>query len=188
VFHTGSPWSAFDELIERYPYIALGGMVGTSEAQALRWAATCFKRTEKLGTVYHGFGQTRRNVIESLPWYSVDSSSWGKGHRYGNVDVWDGRRFRTVQVGNTASVYAQARPLRKLGVDPATLADRTLYHRSHAIRAAAGAWRQYEQWLRRRHGPIEHPKEEWASPGLHLYLADSNNTNLAFLGTESSSQ
>jgi hypothetical protein len=154
VFHTGVPWRVFDDLCANYPYVALGGMVGTSTNQAVRWAGTCFKRAEGTGTVFHGFGQTRREVIESLPWYSVDSTTWGDGQRYGQVAVWDNNRLLYVAVGDPASVYRYARQLRAAGVPPDLIADRSKYHRRYAIRAASFAWRRYEAWLRARHGPI----------------------------------
>lgn len=175
VFHTGSDMSVLDDLAKTYPYIALGGMVGSSGAACLRWSAACMKRTQDQGTVFHGFGQTRKALIESLPWYSVDSSSWGSGHRFGAVDLWNGRSWTKVRVGNAKSVYAEAAAIRKLGVDPVCLADRGRYHQKYAIRVSAQSWHAYEAHLRRRHGAI--PCKDRPN-GLHLYLVDGAKDNL----------
>lgn len=175
VFHTGTEMSVLDKLCKTYPYIALGGMVGAEAAPTMRWAANCMQRTKEHGTAFHGFGQTRKQIIETLPWYSVDSSSWGSGHRYGNVPVWTGREFTTVKIGNHASVYKEAAHIRRLGVDPAYLADRGRYHQRYAIRVAAASWREWEKLLRKRHGSIE-CKER--TNGLHLYLVDGAAQNL----------
>lgn len=175
VFHTGSPMDVLDDLAKSYPYIALGGMVGSSGAACLRWSAACMKRTQDQGTVFHGFGQTRKALIESLPWYSVDSSSWGSGHRFGAVDIWNGRTWTKVRVGNAKSVYAEAAAIRKLGVDPACLADRGRYHQKYAIRVSAQSWHAYEAHLRRRHGAIPC---KGRPDGLHLYLVDGAKDNL----------
>jgi hypothetical protein len=175
VFHTGSDMTVLDGLAKEYPYIALGGMVGSPGAACLRWSAACMKRTQDQGTVFHGFGQTRKALIESLPWYSVDSSSWGSGHRFGAVDLWTGRQFVKVRVGDSKSVYKYAADIRRLGVDPACIADRGRYHQKYAIRISAASWHDYEAHLRRRHGAV--PCQE-RSNGLHLYLVDGAKDNL----------
>jgi hypothetical protein len=175
VFHTGSPMSVLDDMCKEYPYIALGGMVGTGAATNLKWSATCMQRTAEYGTAFHGFGQTSAKVITTLPWYSVDSSSWGAGHRFGSVPLWTGREFVKLQIGNHAGVYKYAAQLRKLGVDPACLADRGRYHQRYAIQVAAASWHSYEALLRKRHGAIKCPNRP---DGLHLYLVDGAKENL----------
>lgn len=82
VFHTGEDWSYLDYYLDRYSYIALGGMVPymCSPKKIMPWIIQCFKRA-KGKAVFHGFGATSWAVIRDLPWYSVDSSSWGKGFR-----------------------------------------------------------------------------------------------------------
>jgi len=175
VFHTGTDMAVLDKLCKTYPYIALGGMVGAEAQPTMRWAAECMNRTKEHGTAFHGFGQTKKAIIESLPWYSVDSSSWGSGHRYGNVPVWTGRGFTTVKIGNKGSVYKQATHIRRLGVNPAHLADRGLYHQRFAIRVASASWRKWEELLRTRHGRIPCKQR---TDGLHMYLVDGAAQNL----------
>lgn len=171
VFHTGTDLKILDEMCKRYPYIALGGMVGAEKDVTLRWAATCMERTKEHGTAFHGFGQTTKKNIETLPWYSIDSSSWASGHRYGNVPVWTGRGFTSVKIGDHASVYKQAAHIRRLGVNPMHLANRSHYHRDYAIYVASASWRKWEELLRARHGGVECKQR---TDGLHLYLVDSN--------------
>lgn len=179
VFHTGTDLTILDEMCKRYPYIALGGMVGAEKNVTLRWAATCMERTKEHGTAFHGFGQTTKKNIETLPWYSIDSSSWGSGHRYGNVPVWTGRGFTSVKIGNHASVYKQAAHIRRLGVDPMHLANRSHYHQRHAIHVASASWRKWEELLRARHGGVECKQR---TDGLHLYLVDGAASNLVEAG------
>ncbi len=178
VFHTGSDFSILDELAESYPYIALGGMVGAPKLATLRWAAACMMRTKNQGTVFHGFGMTDKKNIESLPWYSVDSSSWGAGHRYGRLNVWTGRKLETCIIGDKASVYAYSKHIRALGLDPTLLADRSLYHRKYAIYVAARSYQKYEAQLRQRHGPIQCKQR---TDGLHLYLVDASAEKLVYI-------
>lgn len=190
VFHGGEPWRYLERYLERgYPYVALGGMVGGPDA-IMRWLIQCFKMAAKADTVFHGFGQTTGKYVENFPWYSVDSSSWGSGHRYGNVSLWDDKRHKFVRVGvgNRKEVYAKAALVRSHGVNPADLADRSRYHRRFAIHASVVAWRRYESWLRRHHGPVPfpdrpHPAEPGGGQarreGPHVFLAEGAGGNLA---------
>ena len=179
VFHTGSDFKHLDKLAKDYPYIALGGMVGAEAKACFRWAATCMKRTQEHGTCFHGFGQTRKQLIANLPWYSVDSSSWGSGHRYGALDIWTGKEFAKIKIGDKASVYKHAPTLRKYGVDPVCLSDRGRYHQRYAIQVSAQSWHDYEEHLRKRHGAITCKDR---TDGLHLYLVDGAKTNLQDAG------
>lgn len=185
VFHTGTDFKVLDELSKTYGYIALGGMVGVPGPTALRWSATCFKRVRDRDTVFHGFGQTRQDVIQALPWFSVDSSSWGKGHRFGQLACWTGRSFVNAKIGDRASIYKVADQIRRYGGDPEDFADRKRYHRSKVIPIAAASWRDFEMFLRRKHGPValpdraSHlhkfrlPDRPTTDEGTHIYLADT---------------
>jgi hypothetical protein len=178
VFHAGEDFDYLDGYCADHDYVALGGMASNAPAgSVVRWVIKCFRTAERTGTRFHGFGQTRKPLLTAAPWYSVDSSSWGSGHRYGGVVLWDGRRheFVQVRVGDHRSVYRHARLIREHGVDPQALADRALYHRFHAISCSSAAWRKFEVWLRRLHGPIALPGRP---DGLHLYLADTDHSNL----------
>ena len=177
VFHAGSPMAELEPLLDAYPYVALGGLVGGPADPTMRFAAECFRRAKRTGTVFHGFGLTRHKLLVSLPWFSVDSSSWGGGHRFGRVPLWDERthKFVAVSVGDPQSVFRYGRLIRQHGVDPNDLADRTRYHQRHAIAVAAVAWQKYEQSIRLVHGPVELPN---SSAGLHLYLAEGSSANI----------
>lgn len=182
VFHVGSPWKHLEELCEQYPYIALGGMVPHSMSNLGPWLVRCFKTAAKYGTVFHGFGQTRQDYLMDFPWYSVDSSSWGAGHRFGRINLWDDRRARfvTVGVGDKVEVMRNAELIRAHHCDPAVFADRAKYHRKFSILANATAWQRYEQFLRRRHGEIR-LRDDARNAGLHLYLAEGSIQNLVDL-------
>lgn len=172
VFHVGEPWVFLDKYLDRgHPYICLGGMVGRPAPQALQWAARCFQRARDGGfkTVFHGFGQTRRRIADNLPWYSIDSSSWGSGQRYGIVMLWDdgAARFRTARMGK-ADAHRWGRLIRDHGTDPRELSGGQFNH-TVAARTSAVAWLRYADWLRRRYQvPLV-----GAEDGPHLYLAGS---------------
>lgn len=181
VFHGGSPWEFLERYLERgYPYIALGGMVGTAGVPALlRHATRCFRMAEGTGAVFHGFGMTKLPLLAALPWYSVDSSSWGASYRYGTVNLFDTDRCRWVRVrlGDHAAVYANAALLRAHGGKPEEFAqrgfgisgdkppDQVRRERASLVRVSVVAWLRLQAWLQQHHGTVEGPT---------IYLADAN--------------
>lgn len=174
VFHAGSDFRHLYRYLDAgYTYICLGGLVGRTRKAVMPWAIKCFKEA-KGKAVFHGLGLTRWADLAALPYYSVDSSSWGMGHRYGRMDLWDDRatKFRPVRLG-TREVYSQSRLVRLHGGDPEKLSNRKNYTRADVCRVAATAYHLAERFLRRRHGPIEMPGDA-TPPGAHVYLADAN--------------
>jgi len=73
-----------DEMIDKYPYISIGGIAGMKlgkKAEVLY--DYTFSRTRKNIKV-HGLGITSSRVLSQYPFYSVDSTSWQCYSRYGN--------------------------------------------------------------------------------------------------------
>jgi len=154
VFHTGSDFIHLDRLAEDYAYIALGGMVGQSRSACLKWAATCMKRTEHQGTKFHGFGMTSKDVIEALPWFSVDSSSWVAGAKFGRMMIYDGREWHQAKIGNEREIARVSSMIRSYGFDPAQFRTQARYkatagHINISIIAAL-SWIRYEKVLQTR--------------------------------------
>ena len=178
VFHTGEPWNFLDSYIEQYPYIGLGGMVPyMREAEkVIPWLVSCFKRA-KGKSVFHGFGCTSWRVISVLPWYSVDSSSWGQGFRYGQVPLfdWSRGRFVDAQLGDAKTCYKHARLFRELGFDPAYFADREKNDRSLICAISAISYLVAEQWLTKRFGKIGIPRRDGSPLGMRMHLVDTRS-------------
>lgn len=192
VFHGGSPFKELDRLIDNYSYIALGGLVARDKNMILAWAARQFERAASRGTYFHGFGQTKGFLTEKLPWYSVDSSSWGGGHRFGTLPLFDLKRkkFVRIELGNHRLAYANAALIREHGGDPAVIATvgcgRTSVRgklaaqtdREMVMLIAMTGWRRWESWLQSFHGPIGPPSGFDDSPGMHVYLTDGSSAHL----------
>jgi hypothetical protein len=171
VFHTGEPWDVLERLVTSYSYLALGGMVPYMrewKTRLMPWLVRCFRLARATGTQYHGFGCTTWEVIKALPWYSVDSSSWGSGFRYGQVPLfdWQRGRFRECQLGDAASVGKVAWLIRNLGFDPQDFVSRARNTRVHNCGIAALSYCLAAAWLRKR----------WASVALSPYLVEGNTS------------
>jgi hypothetical protein len=71
-------------------YIALGGMVPESISWLFTWLDDLYSTvltddSHKPIVRVHGFGLTVGRLIERYPWYSVDSTTWLNGARFGTV-------------------------------------------------------------------------------------------------------
>lgn len=174
VFHTGTDWSVLEQLVEQYEYIGLGRMVPFMGAtkKLMPWLIRAFKIAGDKA-VFHGFGSTNWTVVKSLPWYSVDSSSWGQGYRYGAVPIFDPRaaRFFKARLGSRDDWAKHSRLVRSYGLDPDDFADRERNRTLDVVALSALSYLHAEKWLKDRHGEIKLPSG--GDPGPKYYLADS---------------
>lgn len=177
VFHVGEPWEYLEDYIEQYSYIALGGMVPHMRfpKRIIPWMLQCFKRAEGKA-VFHGFGATSWEVVKALPWYSVDSSSWGQGFRFGQVPLFDEHKgkFEKASLGNGKECLKYKPLFDRLGFDWMDFADRERNDRAKICAVSALSYMKAEQWLRKRHGEIFIPNRQGEDSVLNLHLADAN--------------
>lgn len=91
-FHYGSDESYLLHIAKEYPKIAVGGLVQQPLRERLEWAQQCFARVwpKKI----HGFGMCGEKSLLSMPWHSVDATSWelgpcrfGSWKQYGKMSV-----------------------------------------------------------------------------------------------------
>lgn len=80
VYHAGEPKKVLLDYAKNYPKIALGGVAKDKSRD--KWCAACFDAVWP--KPIHGLGVTDKKLLLSLPWHSVDSSSWNSQMRYGN--------------------------------------------------------------------------------------------------------
>lgn len=89
-FHAGEDERYLEHYVKNYEYITLGGMVGSSTKQLMKWLDRMWERylTDGSGRPrlkVHGFGITAIPIMEAYPWYSVDSSSWIQSAAFGSI-------------------------------------------------------------------------------------------------------
>lgn len=89
-FHAGEDERYLEHYVANYPYITLGGMVGSSTKQLCIWLDRMFDKylTDGSGRAkvkVHGFGITAIPIMERYPWYSCDSSSWIQSAAFGSI-------------------------------------------------------------------------------------------------------
>lgn len=92
VFHFGEPEEYLEFYVEKYDYIAIGGIAKIRPLQLYSWLDELFanyicdsKGMPKVKV--HGFAVTSLRLMTRYPWYSVDSTSWVVTGRMGSIFV-----------------------------------------------------------------------------------------------------
>jgi hypothetical protein len=150
VFHAGSSWDVLEGLIERYPYIALGGLAAkiVQGEGSMRFLVKCYRMGEGRA-VFHGFGATGWKWLSNFGWYSCDSSAWVNGFRFGVIHLFDKNKGKMIRVslGKHAKIYALADQLRLIGYDPRLIANRDLNTREVNTQINAITFYRIERYL-----------------------------------------
>lgn len=77
--------SMFGNTCKRYPYLGICWQqtvhAGLNDLRGL------FKTAEKYNTVVQGMGSTNTRHLTSLPFYTVDSTTWNIGLKYGEMSI-----------------------------------------------------------------------------------------------------
>jgi len=97
VYHMNRGLDDFKAMCKDYDYIALG--VAGKEFAWGDWKSFSpfVMEAIKHGTKMHGLGITGMNVLDKVPFYSVDSSSWTAGNRYKTIFRFDGQQVKTLK-------------------------------------------------------------------------------------------
>lgn len=87
-----------EEYCKKHEYVALGGTAGviTNRDYFKKYLNFCFQVGMKYKTKFHGFGMTATYLLERYPFYSVDSTSWQAGARYGQKLTFKGGKLSMV--------------------------------------------------------------------------------------------
>jgi hypothetical protein len=189
--HFGSDPALMDYYAERgVDFIGLGGMVGRAAPKQMRWLVQVFKyaREHHPAMRFHGWGLTHAKALQ-LPFFSVDSSGWGGGYRYGRLTLRDPNSATVHSLDlNGRETYspAVARLLRDhYGVNPSEVATSGPHNRLRMVRLSALSASVQEQQFRKLHrrNPISAPC--WgrlAAPhpvsGPHYHLAGTGQCRL----------
>lgn len=153
VFHTGEPFSVLEDYVaDGYTYIALGKLLGNSQKALTPWIARCFEVAGDKA-VFHGFGLTVWDQLKRFPWYSVDSSSWVGGVRYGEVRLFDAGRWVQISLRDRAKVAQHIKLLRSYGLSARDMSG-VHYDRPKIAGACAVAQYRASDWLSARRPPV----------------------------------
>lgn len=81
----------WEYMCKRYPYIGISLNVdGNIDETDLR---NKFKVAEKYNSLIQGMASTRTGMLTQYPFYTVDSTTWNVGLKYGEISVWTGTKM-----------------------------------------------------------------------------------------------
>lgn len=180
--HFGCPPETMDFYAERgVDFIGLGGLVGRPAPAQMRWmvAMMRYARDNHPAVRFHGWGVTNKDALK-LPFFSVDSSGWGGGYRYGRLSLRDpaNGRVHTLDLNGSATYDPTVARLlaKEYGVSPSQVATSGPHNRLLMVRLSALSASVLEQQFRRLHrrSPVEPPswgQLDAAPDGPHYHLA-----------------
>lgn len=95
VWHTNRGTKEFERSAKEYPYVAIGGLVGTGKSEYARKYWKYFpwfiKTAHENGAKIHALGFTSEDGIKKFHFDSVDSTAWTTGNRFGFIYRFTGK-------------------------------------------------------------------------------------------------
>lgn len=79
----------FKEYSKAYKYLGVGQSVSRYLPKYYQWC-------QLHGNLIHGFAYTSLPTLKQFPMFSVDSTSWTMGERFGATFKYDGKNFRSI--------------------------------------------------------------------------------------------
>lgn len=87
VWHMSRGIEEWKDIVDKYDYIAVGGITVQLGEQFIRTLKQMIKYANRRGVRVHGLGYNRKDLLD-YNFYSCDATSW-QGGKYGNVWYWD---------------------------------------------------------------------------------------------------
>lgn len=185
VTHLGDPFSVVDRYVENgADFIALGAMVGRSFTRKFRWAAHVHAHVNRNypHVKLHGLGVGSQKMVERLPWWSVDTTSFSSAYRYGRLIFYDPKTqtIRSVPLDGGTEIYAYGPTLRRfLGINPAEITTSHPGNRRTLVGVAAESVILWQTDLRSRR-PIQPPRSlDKQTEGTHVHFVEGSSERLA---------
>lgn len=95
VWHKSRGLEYWKQMCKDYDYVAIGGIV-TQEIKRSEYYVfhTLLKIAKENNCKVHGLGFTNLKGMEKYPFYSVDSTAWLSGNKFGAAYLFDGKTMR----------------------------------------------------------------------------------------------
>lgn len=96
VWHMSRGTEEYKKMVDEYDYVAIGGLVEHVPQSAFPLIKELVRYANSKGTKVHGLGFTRKNAHE-YGFYSVDSSSWTAGRRFGSAVKFRNNKLQAIK-------------------------------------------------------------------------------------------
>ena len=95
VWHPERSIEDFEKMCQENSYVGIGG----AKVEYIKFEYKIYRKlfdiAEKYKTKIHGFALTRTYLLELLPFFSADSTSWQSGFKYGQLHRFNGHTMKT---------------------------------------------------------------------------------------------
>ena len=81
----------WEYMCKRYPYVGISLNIDRDVDETE--LKNKFKVAEKYNTLIQGMASTRTGMLTQYPFYTVDSTTWNVGLKYGEISVWTGTKM-----------------------------------------------------------------------------------------------
>lgn len=86
----------WEYMCKRYPYTGLSLAIDKKENGEAE-LKDMFRIAEKYNTLTQGMASTNTQLLTQYPFYTVDSTTWNVGLKYGEISVWNGTKMSRIK-------------------------------------------------------------------------------------------
>lgn len=181
--HFPAPPATLDRYADQ-ELVGLGGVAARKDHKTvLKWLVSMFRyaRTAHPAMRFHGWGLTRSSYLDHLPFYSVDSSGFGAGYRYGQVTVFDPDTRKRVTFGlDRRAAAAHWQILRRhYGTAAVEFSTSTAVNRALHVHLAMLSAQHMSRYYQKRHRVA--PPRGLHLPGTRIHYVDASVGNLRLI-------
>lgn len=84
----------WEYMCKRYPYVGMSLRIDGESQDNFR---DMFRIAEKHNALVQGMASTNTSLLTQLPFYTVDSTTWNVGLKYGEISVWLGTKMSRIK-------------------------------------------------------------------------------------------
>lgn len=138
----------WEKMCQRYPYVGFSTVADDGTTYDLNGFRQMLSIAEKHNSLVHGFGMTRTSLLPQLPFYTVDSTSWKSGFRYGQIAIWNGKKVQMFKRDELESkVFPVLRNYKDIELDTELIGQ---YYEPEVLRANVYAYQRAEEFINDR--------------------------------------
>lgn len=87
----------WEYMCKRYPYVGLSLAIDKQQADGEAQLCEMFRIAEKYNSLCQGMASTNTALLTQYPFYTVDSTTWNVGLKYGEISVWRDTKMSRVK-------------------------------------------------------------------------------------------
>lgn len=98
VWHKSRGLEEWKRLTKEYEYVAIGGIVTKEiKPKEQKYFTPLLEIAKKNNCKVHGLGYTNLKGLEKYKFYSVDSTSWKSGNRFGTLYLFENNKLKQIK-------------------------------------------------------------------------------------------